>query len=404
MQTRRWRYLAEDARGAVARGAVEAEDHNSAILRLKEQGLSPVNLEPDRRTSLHSKLILTPAASLSHRDTTLFCTRMADLLKASVPAAKALQIVGDQARNNHYKAFVQRLQAQLRKGKSLSVALAEDSTSPPPLMIALVASGEALGDLGGQFARLAESFETRAALRREITSQLIYPAALFVLIILTIIFLSFMVLPQFETVFSNAAAPPPPETRAVLAAGAFIREYWMGLTLSIIVLVSAAHYGIKHYNRQWEAAILHLPLAGAMARKLDTSRYCRSLGELLEGGMPLARAMPTARAAIGNQHIKEAVELIEADVRNGIPFSKAAAAVPALHSDANAFIELGEETGELGGMILKAADYLEDQIASNLKRFAALSGPIMTAIMGLLTAGVIAAVMTGVLSLNESIY
>ena len=137
---------------------------------------------------------------------------------------------------------------------------------------------------------------------------------------------------------------------------------------------------------------------------METARYCRTLGELLCGGMPLARAMPIARAAVSLAPMREGVNAVEVDVRNGAALSKAARDAARLDPEAFSFFELGEETGALGAMIEKAADYLEEQIATRLKRFAALSGPVMTAIMGLLTAGVIAAVMSEVLSLNDAVY
>ncbi len=405
MQTdRQWRYSAEDNQGSVVKGALGAVDLNKAIARLKEQGLAPINIEEERQTSVRLFSPRRTGGAISHNDLTLFCARMADLLNAGVTASRALALIADQARRKGLKQFAARLHNQIRKGEALSAALTSDPAAPPRIMIALVASGEALGDLGGQFARLASSFETRATLRKEIVSQLIYPAALFVLIVLTMVFLSFFVLPQFESVFLSASASPPAETRFVLAAGAFIRAYWHIAAFGLAALILLTRFFIDRNRRGWERLVLSAPILGAMVRKMETARYCRSLGELLSGGMPLARAMPIAHAALSNSHIRDGVSTIEADIRNGTPLSKAAKATPAFQRDAMSFFELGEETGDLGKMIEKSADYLDGQITTSLKRFAALSGPIMTAIMGLMTAGVIAAVMAGVLSLNDAVY
>lgn len=402
---RHWRYTAEDDQGAVVKGAMTAADPGGVIAQLKEQGLAPLDVEEDRRASGFLPILQQQrSGALSQRDATQFCTRMADLLNAGVPASKALALIARQSGGAKMKAFARRLESRLRSGETLSAALTSDPAAPPRIMTALIASGEALGNLGGQFTRLAAAFEARAALRKEIVSQLIYPTALFVLIILTMVFLSFFVLPQFEGVFSTSAAAPPAETQIVLAAGAFIRAHWLTAALALVVFILSAQWFAQRNRARAEALALASPIFGPALRKMETGRYCRTLGELLCGGMPLARAMPIARAAVSFAPMRESVNAIEIDVRNGAALSKAARDAAQLDPEALSFFELGEETGALGVMIEKAADYLEEQIATRLKRFAALSGPIMTAIMGLLTAGVIAAVMAGVLSLNDAVY
>ena len=401
---RQWRYVAENGSGDVVRGALAAANFDSAVAQLKEQGFAPIDLEEENPAPGRLFSTRKRAAALSENDLTRFCTRMADLLNAGVAASKALALIAEQAGRASLKGFAARLQSRIRKGAPLSEALAGDPAQPPRIMVALAASGEALGDLGGQFARLAAAFETRAALRKEIIGQLIYPAALFILIVLTLVFLSFLVLPQFESVFMTSGAAPPAETQFVLAAGAAIRAHWLTATLGLVAAAAGAQAFARRYRSRAEALLLAAPVVGALVRKLETARYCRSLGELLCGGMPLARAMPIARAAISNGRIRRSAGEIEKDVRNGAPLSRAARETGGLHGEVVSFFELGEETGDLGAMTVKAADYLEQQITTGLKRFAALSGPVMTAIMGLLTAGVIAAVMAGVLSLNDTVY
>lgn len=401
---RQWRYVAENSSGDVVRGALAAADFDNAVAQLKEQGFAPIDLEEESPASGRLFSTRKRAAALSENDLTRFCTRMADLLNAGVAASKALSLIAEQGGRASLKGFAARLQSRIRKGEALSDALANDPAQPPRIMVALAASGEALGDLGGQFARLAAAFETRAALRKEIVGQLIYPAALFILIVLTLIFLSFLVLPQFESVFMTSGAAPPAETQFVLAAGAAIRAHWLTAALGLVAAIAGAQAFARRYQSRAEAFLLAAPVVGALARKLETARYCRSLGELLCGGMPLARAMPIARAAISNGRIRRSAGEIEKEVRNGAPLSRAAREAGGFHGEVVSFFELGEETGDLGVMTAKAADYLEQQITTGLKRFAALSGPVMTAIMGLLTAGVIAAVMAGVLSLNDTVY
>ena len=210
-------------------------------------------------------------------------------------------------------------------------------------------------------------------------------------------------LPQFESVFAAAGANPPPETQFVIAAAAFIRQYWLVGFVIVFLFALAFRFMQSQRKQTFDKAALNTPIFGRMLQRMETARYCRSLGEMLSGGLSLSRAMPIARAAINNTVIRNDVAAMENHVKNGVAFSIAAAPTH-LSKEIDAFLKLGEETGAFGQMISKGAAYMEQRTATDLKRFAALSGPLMTAIMGLLTAGVIASVMPGVMSLNETIY
>lgn len=398
-----WSYTAEDRNGAVVEGALSANDLPDALKSLERQGLSPINMEKERnqRSGFGG---WRKSTQLTQKDLTQFCTRMADLLSAGVSALQSLHIISNQTKNERVQRFSERLENKLRKGQTLSHALQQDSSSPPNTMIALVAAGETLGDMGGAFSQLALSFEAQTTLRREIVGQLIYPAALFILLVLTIIFLSFFVLPQFESVFATASAPPPPETQFVLSVASFIRRFWLIGAAATVGFILPLYFFIKSNKPKWDQFVISAPVVGKLVRKMETARYSRSLGELLSGGLPLARAMPIAQSAVSNTSMSEALDHIQVQVKNGAPLSVAINATPCLASDIFAFFELGEETGDSGRMVTKGASYIEQEVSNALKRFAVLSGPIMTAIMGLMTAGVIAAVMTGVLSLNDTVY
>ena len=404
MVSRQWTYLAETAQGGVEKGSISAGDLDAAIATLKSKGLYPLKLDEKSRSGQQLLSLDRKGQTLSPSELIQFTSRMSEFLNAGISATKSLKLIERQASSTKLEDFASRLQGRLREGKALSTSLAEDDLTLPSHMIALVKSGEVLGDLGGQFARLAASFEKQDLLRKELTSQLIYPFALFVMIILTMIFLSFVVLPQFETVFANASALPPIETRIVLSAGAFVREYWLIGAFSTLLSFASLKAFIQYRKATWEKALLKVPFIGPTLREKETAQYCRSLGELLLGGMPLARAMPIARATLSIDTLRRDVEKIEHAVKNGASLSQATKATPCLDREANPFFEMGEETGDLGAMVEKAADFLEQKYSTTLKRFATLSGPIMTAIMGIVTAGVIAAVMTGVLSLNETVY
>jgi type II secretory pathway component PulF len=271
-------------------------------------------------------------------------------------------------------------------------------------MKALVEAGVAMGDLGRQFERLAAHYDEALKLRREVIAQLVYPAALILLVVATLFFLSFIVLPQFEGIFATSDAKPPPETRFVLAAGAAIRHYWPYAPAVLLALYAAARFAARRYSRRWEELNLSLPVAGAVFRNAEYGAYFGTLAAFIGGGAPLARAMPLAREAMSFGLLRTEVEEAERSVRVGERLSRSLRAAVFCPRELISFVEIGEETGELAAMAAQAASRAESLVRSFVQRSMALLAPAMTALLGLLTAGVIAAVMTGVMSLNEAIY
>lgn len=400
----RWRYSAEDMRGDVVTGVIVASDLTGARAMLSERNLTPFSLQADRQSRIPLLGIGRPKSELGLKELSTIAARLRDLLSAGLPLAHALRLASEQARQPRERAFLDGLLSDIRAGRSLSEGLARSDYQTPRLMKALIEAGETLGRLDRQMDRLATHYEEALSLRREILSQLVYPIALVILIIATLFFLSFLVLPQFEGIFETSGAIPPAETRFVLAAGSFIRSYWFYLPVIALVGFLAGHYAIKRNAKAFERARLSLPFAGRFIRDAEYGAYLRTLSTLLAGGSDIAKAMPLAKGSISLSILRDEVEKVEQAVRTGERLAPTLKRLTTCPKELVSYIEIGEETGELARLTAQAAHHAETQTRQTVRRFMALLAPLLTALMGLLTAGVIASVMTGVLSLNETIY
>lgn len=398
-----WRYCAETAGGGVVSGLVEAASEEDALAALRARQLRPLSLEA-ARPSAFSRFASGSAQTLSLADLAAATRRMSDLTNAGLPLVKALELARDQASSPKQRSLFADLAAQVRAGEALSTALQKASVKTPVFLHALVRTGESIGALPKQLSILADHYERALKTRREIVAQLVYPAALMTLIILTMIFLSYFVLPQFETIFENAGAAPPIETRITLAAAAFIRSNLAFAPSALLLAFLALHAARRRYGPEMEQALLAAPFIGRLRRDHEIGRYCRSLAAMLKGGMALSDAMPLAADSVGLARIREELAMVETAVRSGRSLSASLAAHAAPAKEVVSFLEVGDETGTLGDMAEQAARFSETRIDATLKRFMALLSPALTAIMGLVTAGVIAAVMSGVLSLNDAVY
>ncbi len=320
---------------------------------------------------------------------------LSDLLLAGVPVGDSLDALATREARPAVRAFLKRLSQGVRSGSSLSSIMKSDAARPPRLMVGLITAGEASGALGRELATLADSLETSARTRREMLSQLVYPAALSVMVLLTIAFVSWFVLPQFEKVFAASDARPPIETRIVLSIGRWIRADGALIPLFVVSLVAGVAFALTRYRlavERWLAAIPH------RRRLYQASRNRFDIFGHSERCLRAVLLSPNL-----SQLHRERARLAERDIKSGAMLSAALSQHDVVLPESLAFADLGERTGRLGEMLLKGAGWNEMVARSTLSRAAALLGPIMTVLMGSIVASVIAAVMSGVLSLNDAI-
>ncbi len=399
-----WKYSAEDRSGEVVTGIVQANDKPAAIDRLRARQLLPLSLKPARSAPVLRVLGGGRDGALSLKELSFITKRLADLLGAGLPLLKAIDVAYAQAATDRQMKFFDHLAREVRAGRPLSGALVNGALKAPRLMVALIRASESLGALPDQFSKLAEHYESALSLRRDIVAQLVYPLALVVLIMLTLIFLSFLVLPQFELIFENSGATPPMETRIALSVGAFIRANLFLAPFAALLIILGWRFARTRYQAEFDNLLLAMPYFGRMRRDSELGRYCRALSTLLEGGTALSDAMPLAAETVHHASIRDQLSKTEQAVRTGDKLSAALARYASPSKEMTSFLEVGDEIGELGSMAAQAAKFAEQRTRTAIRQFMALLGPVLTAIMGLLTAGVIAAVMSGVLSLNDAIY
>ena len=397
-----WKYTAESVSGDNVRGKLVATSQSHALQKLRDLKLKPIDISPVKVEALTR--FISPSTRLSPKDQAIIVRSMSDLLGAGVPLSETLSILEAREKQGNVKSFLQRLHQEIKNGSRFSDALKKDPTQLSRLMIAMTQAGEATGTLDKQLNRFAQAQEKTQTLRRDITGQILYPLVLCLLVMITILFLSFFVLPEFETIFSDGEVRVPPETRFILDAGAWIRKWGSVLPLVIAGFLLVGQFIGRHYRTFLEGVILKTPIIGTFFMTLESGKFCRGLGVMLEGGMPIVSALEIARNAMGFNILRSRHLHAAESVKAGATLSRSLLNEKSLHNESLRFIELGERTGKMGMMVSKAADICEDNVKISLKRFTDLLSPILTILMGLITAGVIGSVMSGVLSLNETVY
>lgn len=401
-QSRIWRYTAEEDDGRIVRGELAALDRADAIRQVHALGATPVDLQIVKSSRLFQ--LRSRRQSLSLRETVDLVRGIADLAAAELPLKDVLASLGEREKRPALKGVIARLEARVRRGDSLSSAVREDPAGLPRALYALAEAGEESGLLARNYTDLADQLERDLELRNEMTAQMVYPGILVVVFMGTLLFMAHFILPTFENVFANAATPPPALTQFVIEAGAFLRIWGIWLPVAIVGLAVLVQTAARAMPDQADRLMAQLPVLGWIRLRVDTVRYCQALGLLLSSGRPLARAEAVAREAISSPGLRRRHARAAEQVRAGSVFSRALETCQALPEDALRLVALGEKSGHLDTMLLRAAALYDREVRNRLKALVELIGPAMIIILALCIGGVLVSVILGVLSLNEAIY
>lgn len=390
-------YRSTTMEGIVTEGVIEAADERSAVERLKNAGVIPLEVRAPREGGL--KAIL--AWRTRRLDLVTFTAELSALLGAGLPLDRSLNILAEISEQPKMREVIQSLLRYIREGSSFSEALQKHPESFSRLYVNMVRAGEAGGFLDVVLERLNEFLESTKELKDHVFSALIYPAILFITGGISIILLLTFVLPRFSSIFAEIGSSLPLSTQILLGVSGALKSYWWIL----LVILAASWFAFKYYigtnagRYKWDA--LKLRLMGDVIIKLETARFSRTLGTLLASGVSLLQALNNAREVINNQVVASAIEAVSKGAKEGKGISgplSQAGIFPAL---ALSMIKVGEETGQLDQMLTRIAVTYEKSLRQAVKRFMGFLEPALILIMGLIIGFIVISMLLAIFSITE---
>ena len=401
-----YRWSAINGGGDVVRGVMEAADRGAVVERLQRQGQIVLSADPaDRRRGLSDflQIDLGGARGLDKAALAEVTRELAIMLAAGQDLDRVLRFVVDNTRSTRARAILGNVRDKVRGGSSLAVALAGEPRSFSKLYVGLVRAGEAGGTLPTTLDRLATLLERERSLSANLRSSLTYPALLIVAAIGSIVLLLDYVLPQFTPIFEQAGAQLPTSTRLLMAVGTIVGAATPWLLVGVLAAGLVARQLLQRpANRlKLDRLLLRLPLAGSLLRETLAARLTRTLGSLLQNGVPLITALGIVKDALGNLAAAAAVESAAVGAKGGAGLARPLAAAGVFPARTIHLLQLGEEAAQLSAMALKAADIHDEQARLKMQRLVALAVPAITIAMGLAVAGIVSALLTAMLSLND---
>lgn len=363
---------------------------------------------PDRAVEIDLTRLARALAALGRRrraplrELAVFCRQFASILEAGVPILRGFAVVVNEVGDRALREALAAVAADLEAGRSLSEALAARGDVFPPLMHHLVAAGEQGGFLEETFRRLAEHFEKEDHLVQKIRSATLYPKIVAAAALLIVLVLVTVIVPSFAGVFENMGLELPLITKAILAVSAWLRRFWYLLPVPVAAVVLALRLYRRSAvgRRQLDLLALRLPVFGPLAAKRALAVFARTLGTLLQGGVPILQALDLVARTVGNVVLEEVVRAAAEDARAGQSIVGALRASPHVPRVLVEMLTVGEETGRMEEMLYRVAGFYEAEVERTAERLTSLVEPFIIVFLG----GIVALILLSVFIPLFSIY
>ena len=382
--------------GAISEGLIEATDEKSALIKLKNSGVIPLKVEK-KKIAYRDKISFRSAKS----EVQTFTTELFSILNAGLPLDRSLNILAELEADKKMQDIIYSVLNSIRGGSTFSDALEKHPKVFSTLYVNMIRAGESSGALEVVLDKLNEFLESAQELKDHIFSALIYPTILVITGTISIIILVTYVIPRFSAIFSDMGDNLPFATKMLLEFSNVMQSIWWIIILMIFFGVIALRSYIKTEKGRYNWDAFKLKIMGDVILKLETARFCRTLGALLRSGVPLLQAVKNSKDIIGNHVISSALDKISRGIKEGQGIARPLSEANIFPQLALSMIKVGEETGQLDTMLLKVANTYEKSLKVSIKRFVSFLEPALILGMGLLTGFIVISMLMAIFSITD---
>lgn len=382
---------------------ITATSEEAVALELFRAGLTPLSITANSNNWLD---LLNRPIKLNEKPNlaslAMFTEQLAEMLKAGLTVERALTVLAKQTNSKAMTDLVHRLLRRLSEGSTLSNAM-EVEPHLPRYLIGIVRASEQGGRMSDGLADATRYLQRQMTTRKNVVSALTYPAVVFIMIIISLIFILGFVIPEFESIFAGEEHRLPKITRLVLVLSHLITQHGFQLLLIIIGTPFLFWLGIQKNSKLKEFAV-KTAFRFSFIRLLtyvDIANVLGVMGALIDNGVEASESVQFSAQAASTKHIREALHNASKVLREGASVSMVLRRINLIPEATLSIIEVGEHTGSLGRATIRAAQLLETDSMYKIDRIITLLNPIAIALLGLIVGIVISGVMLGIMSINQ---
>lgn len=384
----------KDKTGKTVRGELRASGEAIVNVTLRRQGILVTRVRKKR---------MRGGRKISEKDIALFTRQLATMMKAGVPLLQSFDIVAKGHSNANMARLIQSLRSDVETGTSLNEAFRKYPLHFDALFCNLVAAGEQAGILEELLARLATYKEKTLAIKAKIKSAMFYPISILVVAFVVTAVIMIWVVPAFKEVFASFGADLPTPTLMVMSMSDFFVTWWH-VILGALLLGGYSFFEAwrrsPRMQRIMDRLLLRVPVFGSVIRKATIARWSRTLSTMFDAGVPVAESLDSVGGASGNTVYADASKRIQTEVSTGTSLTVAMQNASVFPNMVIQMASIGEESGALGQMLGKIADFYEEEVDEAVKSLSSLLEPIIMVILGVLIGGLVIAMYLPIFKLG----
>jgi type IV pilus assembly protein PilC len=385
-------YRVRNRQGEILQDQIEGNDTLAVASQLRQQGLLVIDI---KEQGVAEKDLLEPFKKVRLGDLVVFTRQLSTMINAGLPIVRALYVLSEQTQNKKLEEGVVQVRKDVEAGLALSEALEKHPKVFSRLYVEMVRAGEIGGILDGVLLRIADQLENDQELRRKIKSAMTYPIIVLVLAILAASFMLIFIVPIFAGMFEDLGGTLPLPTRVAMGISEILASIW---GVFVYAGMGAAVFGFLRWKytgqgrRIWGRASLRIPFKiGDVVHKVALARFARTLGTLSAAGVPILQAIEITATSSDNWVIENALLKSRDAIREGIAIYRPLEEEPVFPPMVTRMIAVGEETGDIDGMLQKIAEFYESEVDATVKALTSIIEPLMIVVVGGIVGGIIIA-------------
>ena len=344
-----------------------------------------------------------PRKKIKLQELTVFTQQLAAMLEAGLPLVTSLEALEDQTENPVFQVIIRNVRTDVSAGKSFSESCAVYPRAFPNLFISMVEAGEASGGLAEILDKTSVYFEETVKLIKQIKGAMTYPVAVIGLSVGLVNILLIFVIPVFAEMFADFGAELPKPTQILIDLSEFLKSYIVFLIIGFAAFIWAFKRVVStpKGRRIKDQTMLKLPVIGELTRKVSLSRFCRTYAILMRAGVPILRTLEIVRKASDNTYIEAACKEVSKHISQGGQVSEVLAIDPYFPPMVKHMTRAGEQTGNVDGMMVKVADFYDNEVDTLVSALTSLMEPLLICFLGIVVGGIVMAMFLPIFQLSS---